>query len=138
MRTGCCGWHTQSLMPLRCFIVDDNSDFRDEIRGLLEEQGIDVVGGAASGAEALEQIADLRPDVALIDIDLCGESGLALARRLHVDARHPAPSLILISTHEESEYADLIDESPALGFLAKSELSAASIRGMLATGECGA
>ena len=102
------------------------------MRGLLEEQGIDVVGDAASGAEALQQLAELRPDVALIDIDLGGESGLALARRLGASAHYPVPHVILISTHEESEYADLIDGSPALGFLAKTELSAATIRRMLA------
>jgi DNA-binding NarL/FixJ family response regulator len=118
-------------VPIRCLIVDDNSSFRQEMRGLLEEQGIDVVGSAAGGAEALQQIAELRPDVALIDIDLGGESGLALASRLQVGARDAVPHVILISTHEESEYADLIDASPALGFLAKTELSAATIRRML-------
>jgi DNA-binding NarL/FixJ family response regulator len=55
---------------MRCLIVDDNSSFRAETRRLLELQGMDVVGGAASAAEAIQQIAELRPDVALIDIDL--------------------------------------------------------------------
>ena len=103
------------------------------MQGLLEEQGIDVVGTAASGAEALQQIAELRPDVALIDIDLGRESGLALARQLREGASHAAaPNVILISTHDESEYADLIVASSAAGFLAKTELSAATIRRMLA------
>ena len=119
-------------MPLRCLIVDDNSSFREEMHGLLEEQGIDVVGDAASGAEALQQIAELRPDVALIDIDLRGESGLALARQLHDgDVGNAGAKVILISTHDEREYADLIEASPAVGFLSKTELSAASIRRML-------
>ena len=121
-------------MSIRCLIVDDNSSFRDEMRGLLEEQGIDVVGTAACGADALEQIAELRPDVALIDIDLGEESGLALARQLRGNpCRAAAPKVILISTHDESEYADLIAASSAAGFLAKTELSAAAIRGLLAT-----
>lgn len=119
-------------MAIRCLIVDDNSHFRQEMSALLEEQGIEVVGGAANGDEALQQIARFRPDVALIDIDLGGESGLELARRLHVGAHHPAPPVILISTHEESEYADLIGESPAIGFLAKTEISEVTIRHMLA------
>ena len=68
-------------MPLRCLIVDDNASFREEMRGLLAEQGLDVVGGAGSAAEAHRQIAELRPDVALIDIDLGGESGFELARQ---------------------------------------------------------
>jgi DNA-binding NarL/FixJ family response regulator len=118
-------------MPLRCLVVDDNSAFREETRRLLEQQGIDVVGGAGSGNEALQLITELRPDVVLIDIDLGGESGLALARRLKVSAAHTAPRMILISLHEESDYADLIEASPAVGFVAKTELTAAAITRML-------
>src|SRR4051794_28806677 len=121
------------LMRLRCLIVDDNASFRDEIRGLLAEQGLDVVGGAGSAADAHRQIAELRPDVALIDIDLGGESGLELARRLRDQPGQGAvPHLILISTHDEAEYADLIEASSAIGFLGKIDLSAATIRQMLA------
>jgi DNA-binding NarL/FixJ family response regulator len=117
-------------------IVDDNTSFRKEMRALLEEQGIDVVGDAASGTEALQQIAEVRPDVAIIDIDLGGESGLALTRQLLRDVGHdPVPRVILISTHDESEYADLIEASPAAGFLAKTEVSAATIRGLLAAAD---
>jgi DNA-binding NarL/FixJ family response regulator len=120
-------------MPLRCLIVDDSASFREEMRGLLAEHGLDVVGGAGSGAEAFRQIAELRPDVALIDIDLGGESGLELARRLRErSAQAAVPHLILISTHDEAEYADLIEASSAIGFLSKIDLSAARIRQMLA------
>jgi DNA-binding NarL/FixJ family response regulator len=119
-------------MPLRCLIVDDNASFRDEMRGLLQEQGIDVVGGAASGDEAVQQIAELRPDVVLIDIDLHGESGLDLARRLRDGLTGTAPHVILTSTHDEREYADLIAASPAVGFIAKTDLSAGTIRLILA------
>jgi DNA-binding NarL/FixJ family response regulator len=120
-------------MSIRCLIVDDNSSFRQEMGGLLEEQGIDVVGGAASPAEALDQIAELGPDVALIDIDLGGESGLALARRVREIPGRAVPEVILISTHSENAFAELIQESRALGFLSKTELSAARIRRMLAS-----
>jgi DNA-binding NarL/FixJ family response regulator len=118
---------------VRCLIVDDNAGFRVEMRALLEEQGISVIGDAASGSEAITQIARSRPDVVLIDIDLGDESGIALTRTLG-EAMHGAarPSMILISTHEESEYADLIEASPAVGFLAKTDLSAPRIRQMLA------
>jgi DNA-binding NarL/FixJ family response regulator len=120
-------------MPLRCLLVDDNASFREEMRGLLAEQGLDVVGGAGSGAEALRLIAELEPDVALIDIDLGEESGLELARRLRERPGQAAvPQVILISTHDEAEYADLIEVSSAIGFLAKIDLSAATIRQMLA------
>jgi DNA-binding NarL/FixJ family response regulator len=121
------------LVPLRCLIVDDNASFREEMRGLLVEQGLDVVGGAASAAEARRQLAELRPDVALIDIDLGDESGFELARQLRDDRGHaPATHVILISIHDEAEYTDLIEASSAIGFLAKIDLSAATIRRKLA------
>jgi DNA-binding NarL/FixJ family response regulator len=100
---------------------------------LLEAQGIEVVGGARSASEAVAQIAELRPEVALIDIDLGGESGLALARRIHDDAVGGIPKVILISTHDEGDFADLIEATPAVGFLSKTELSAESIRRTLTT-----
>jgi DNA-binding NarL/FixJ family response regulator len=103
------------------------------MHGLLEAQGIEVVGGAASAAEAVAQIAELHPDVALIDIDLGGESGLALARRVHDEAAGAVPKVILISTHDERDFADLIEATPAVGFLSKTKLSAATIRRTLAT-----
>jgi DNA-binding NarL/FixJ family response regulator len=114
-------------------IVDDNPSFREAMRALLKAQGIEVVGGAGSADEAHQQIAELRPDVALIDIDLGGESGLALARSIHGGASDPVPKVILISTHDESEFADLIEATPAVGFLSKTELSAATVRRILAT-----
>ena len=114
-------------MALRCLIVDDNASFRQEVSGLLQEQGLDVVGTAASGEEALRLIEELQPEIALIDIDLGGQSGLDLVRRVRDGASRPVPEMILISTHGESEYADLIAASPAAGFVAKTDLSAAAI-----------
>jgi DNA-binding NarL/FixJ family response regulator len=120
-------------IPVRCLIVDDSTSFREEMHGLLVEEGFAVVGGAGSAAEGLRQIAELRPEVALIDIDLGDESGLELARQLSdKSGQAPAAHVILISTHDEAEYADLIQASSAIGFLAKTDLSAASIRRMLA------
>src|SRR4051812_26706321 len=120
-------------MPLRCLIVDDNSGFRQEMGGLLKEQGLEVVGGAASAAEALQQIAELRPDVALIDIDLGRDSRLTLATRLRETAGPAVPNVILISTHDEGAFAVLIERSPALGFLPETEVSGAAFRGMVAS-----
>lgn len=100
---------------------------------LLEAQGMEVVGGASSPDEALAQIAELRPEVALIDIDLGRESGLVLARRVHDEAADAVPKVILISTRDPSDFADLIEATPAVGFLSKTELSAAAIRRLLGT-----
>jgi DNA-binding NarL/FixJ family response regulator len=115
---------------LRCLIVDDSPRFLDAARGLLERQGVTVVGVASNSAEALQRARELRPDVTLLDIDLGGESGLELARRLQ-DQDSPVP-VILISTHAEQDYAELIAASPAIGFLPKTSLSADAIRTLLA------
>ena len=121
------------VMPVRCVIVDDNASFREEMRALLTEQGLEVVGNAGSATEALRQIAELQPDVALIDIDLGEESGFELTRRLSERPDQAALThVILISTHDEAEYAELIATSPAIGFLAKTDLSAARIRRLVA------
>jgi DNA-binding NarL/FixJ family response regulator len=65
----------------------------------------------------------------LVDISLGDESGFALARRLVAD--HTRGAVMLISTRSEAEFADAIGLSPAARFLAKSELSAEAIRGLL-------
>ena len=113
-------------MPLRCLLVDDNEVFLETASLLLEREGLTVVGVASSIAEALRQAGVLRPDLVLVDIGLGSESGFTLARLLAGDGRRAA-DVILISTGAEADYAELIAESPAAGFLAKSELSASKI-----------
>jgi DNA-binding NarL/FixJ family response regulator len=116
-------------MTLRCLIVDDSPVFVAAARSLLEGQGITVLGATATGADALRLAADLRPDVVLVDIDLGPESGLRLTGQL---AAQPEPvPVILISTYVEEDYADLVGDSPAVGFIAKTDLSAAAIRALL-------
>ena len=114
-------------MQIRCLIVDDQELFLDAARLLLEREGAAVVGVATTSAEALRLEAELRPDVVLVDIRLGGESGFDLARRL-------SGTVILISTHSEQDYADLIADSPALGFLSKTVISATAIRSLLGRG----
>jgi DNA-binding NarL/FixJ family response regulator len=116
---------------LRCLIVDDSQLFLDAARGLLERQGLEVVGVASTGAEALRRVAELRPDVTLVDIDLGGESGFEVARQLQQNAVAATGPVILISTHAEQDYAELIEASPAIGFVPKSALSAGAIREVL-------
>jgi DNA-binding NarL/FixJ family response regulator len=122
---------------LRCLIVDDSSQFLAAARGLLEREGLAVVGVASTGAEALRRVAELRPDVTLVDIDLGGQSGFDVVRLLNRDAGVAAARMILISTHAEDDYAELIAASPAAGFLPKTALSAAAIRALLGRHEGG-
>lgn len=111
-------------MTLRCLLVDDNQHFLAAAREILEREGLVVEGCAFGIIDAIGQATALRPDVALVDIKLGGESGFDLATML-------TTPVILISTHDEDDYADLIAASPAIGFLAKTELSADAVRRML-------
>ena len=114
-------------MALRVLIVDDNRLFLEAACRLLEREGMPVAGVAANSAEAVQRAEELRPEVVLIDIRLGGESGFDLARRL-AGQDQGGPAVILISTHSEADFADLIAESPAMGFLPKPGLSAEAIR----------
>jgi DNA-binding NarL/FixJ family response regulator len=89
------------------------------------------MGVASNSAEALRQARALRPDVILVDIGLGDESGFDLARLLAQDERGGRAEVILISARAEIDYAELIAQSPAAGFLVKSELSAQAISRIL-------
>jgi DNA-binding NarL/FixJ family response regulator len=118
-------------MVLRCVIVDDSARFLEAARALLEREGVDVVGVASTSAEALRLVDEVRPDVTLVDIDLGAESGFDLALRLARNGARAPYRAILISTHAEADFADLIDSSPAVGFLSKSDLSAQALYAIL-------
>jgi DNA-binding NarL/FixJ family response regulator len=94
---------------------------------LLEREGMRIVGVASTSSDGLRQARELRPDVILVDITLGAESGFELARRL-VETDSRGTRVILISTHAEADFADLIAAIPVAGFIPKSELSAAAIR----------
>jgi DNA-binding NarL/FixJ family response regulator len=111
-----------------CFIVDDVPSFLALASKVLERNGIDVVGTARSAAEALARAPELRPDVVLVDIDLGADSGFELTRDLAMAERL---SVILISAHAQAEFTDLIDASPALGFIPKVDLSAPAVQDLL-------
>ena len=118
-------------VALRTLLVDDSAAFLDAASKLLEREGIAVVGVASTVDEALTRVRELQPDVTIVDVHLKGESGFDLAWRLAA-ASDVAPKTILTSTHAESDLADLIAVTPALGFIAKADLSAEAIRDVLA------
>ena len=77
-------------------IVDDHAEFRRSARALLEADGYTVVGEAGDGVEAIAEAERLRPEVVLLDIQLPGIDGFAVAERLASSA-HP-PAVVLISS----------------------------------------
>jgi CheY-like chemotaxis protein len=123
------------MRPLRCVIVDDNPHFIVAATNLLEREGIFVVGSTTTGAEALDCVERLRPDVTLIDVDLGGDSGFDVVEQIHQCASPGATrALILISAHAEADIAEMVAASPAVGFLPKLVLSAEAIRELLGGG----
>lgn len=116
-------------VTLRCLLVDDNHQFLAAARTLLEREGLVVVGTATRIVDAVERADELWPDVALVDINLGGESGFELAKQLSRTAR-PVP-VIMISTHGGDDYADIIAASPAVGYLSKVALSARAVNELL-------
>jgi DNA-binding NarL/FixJ family response regulator len=122
-------------MSVRCLIVDDNHGFLETASRVLSDGGISVVGVATTTADALARARETQPDVALVDIVLGSESGFDLARQLADEARSAPLKVILISTHAAEDFADLIEASPAIGFLPKSQLSGAAIERIVAEGD---
>jgi DNA-binding NarL/FixJ family response regulator len=114
-------------MRLRCVLVDDNLDFLQAARGLLERQGVRVVGVASTIADALRQVDELRPDVTLVDVNLGDESGIELAHELANAPAATQSAVVLISTYAERDIADLIDADARVGFLSKADLSEPAI-----------
>ena len=120
-------------VAIRCLIVDDNNLFLDAATELLAREGLEVVGTATTSADAIRRAEELRPDVTLVDIDLGYEDGFELAEALS-DRVAADSSVILVSTHSEEEFGELIAASPALGFIAKTQISARAIRELLDAG----
>lgn len=116
-----------------CLIVDDSDAFCVAARRVLEAGGITVVGTASTLAGAVETADLVHPDLVLVDIDLGDESGFDVVEALHAASSAPVPAIILVSTHDADDFADLVESSSAIGFLPKFELSAASVDALLAS-----
>ena len=104
--------------PIRVLLADDHMIVRTGIRHVLEgEPGFEVVGGAATGSEAVSLAARLQPDVVILDISLPGESGLLVAARLRDSS--PEPRILILSMHDNAEYVLGSVRAGAHGYLLK-------------------
>lgn len=106
-------------------LVDDHADFRAHATELLEDAGYEVVRWCPDGRSALAAIAELRPDVVLLDVQLPDIDGFEVIDR--VDSRGDGPIVVLISTREAADYGVRVARSGAAGFISKAELSARSL-----------
>lgn len=103
---------------MRVVIADDHALFRDGLRSLLEARGVEVVGEARNGREAVEQARRVRPDIVLMDLTMPVMGGLEATRL--ISAELPDVNVVVLTASEED--ADLFEaiKSGAEGFLPKN------------------
>jgi DNA-binding NarL/FixJ family response regulator len=109
-------------MKTRIFLVDDSHTFLSVIKlflGMLQDTLI--VGQADDGAEALTQIAELKPDLVLLDIAMPKMSGLAVARSL-LSMPKP-PRIVFLSMHNSPEYRTAASDIGVEGFVNKADFA---------------
>ena len=107
-----------TAVPIRVLIADDHALVRVGIRRLIDgAAGLEVVGEAADGTEALSLIPDLDPDVVLLDITMPRLNGLSALTRLV--AEHPGLKVIILSMHDNEEYVWQALHSGAAGYVLK-------------------
>ena len=99
-------------------IADDHALVRDGIRRMLEESaGIEVVGEAGDGEEAAQKVAELHPDVVLMDISMPRMNGVEATRR--IKAQSPATAVVILTAYDDDIYVSTLLEAGAAGYLLK-------------------
>ena len=119
-------------MPITVLIVDDHPGYRAAARTVLEMDGFEVVGEAASGLEGVSEAARLRPQIVLLDIGLPDIDGVEVARRITAAAGATGPAVVLISSRDGEGCEAVFAASGARGFIPKAELSGDSITALAA------
>jgi two-component system nitrate/nitrite response regulator NarL len=112
-------------MTFRVVIVDDHAAFRRSARRLLELGGFEVVGEAENGASGVALARKLEPEVVLLDVALPDMSGFEVAEQLS------GPKVVLVSSRERADFGVRVEQSPAIGFIAKDDLTTQSLRRLL-------
>jgi DNA-binding NarL/FixJ family response regulator len=98
-------------------VVDDSISIRTEIRLMLEEAGLTVVGEGSHGAEGVMLARELRPDVVVMDVRMPILDGIAATG--HITRELPGTRVIVFSAFDDQELADAALAAGAAGFLTK-------------------
>ncbi|MFE3460052.1 response regulator [Nocardiopsis aegyptia] len=124
-------------VPLRVVLADDEAMMRAGIRAILTAvPGLEVVGEAEDGAAAVDLVADLRPDIALLDVQMPGTDGLAATEA--ITARYPDTAVVILTTFSEDAYIARALSGGASGFVLKSGDPTHLVTGLRAVADGGA
>ena len=104
-------------MTIRLLLADDHRMLREGLRRTLEEEGLEVVGEAADGEEALRLAAKLRPDVVLMDVTMPVLDGVEATRQLHEHL--PEIPVVILTMHADREVLARAIRAGAAGYLVK-------------------
>jgi DNA-binding NarL/FixJ family response regulator len=108
------------MVRLRIFLADDHEIVRYGLRNLLESQfGWSVIGEAADGQQAIDQVLKLAPDVTLLDIGMPHVNGLDAAREILAKGSHT--KILILSVHESDEVIYQVIDSGARGYVLKTD-----------------
>jgi len=103
---------------MKILVVDDHAAFRRSLSDFLRSQaGVEVVGEATNGKEAIEQTARLCPDLVLMDVSMPTMSGYDATRI--IKAQNPATRVVILSSHSGEVYRSAARESKADGYIEK-------------------
>src|SRR5262245_6388849 len=106
-------------MAIRVLLADDHLVVREGLKAILERQGLQPVGEASDGREAVRLAAKLTPDVALLDISMPSMNGLDAAREIH--AASPATTTVILTKHSEDPYVVAALKAGVRGYVLKSQ-----------------
>ena len=106
------------MKPKRVLLVDDHEAFLRSATCFLHGiPGLELVGRATCGEEAVEMVAELHPDLVLMDLAMPGMNGIEATRR--IKQQSDAPKVIIVTLHQESSYGALAKNAGADGFIQK-------------------
>lgn len=124
-------------MPkIRILLVDDHVILIDGLRAFLSYyEDVDVVGEAHDGAEAIARVAELQPDIVLMDIAMPGMNGITATGEIH--KQYPKTRILILTQHEDQQYVLALMKAGASGYLLKGAMGSDLIRALRIVAEGG-
>jgi DNA-binding NarL/FixJ family response regulator len=123
--------------PLRILVADDSADFREGIAALLASvDGLELVGEAVDGQQAVDRALQLQPDVLLMDLHMPGRNGIEATRDIVAAAPHIA--VLVLTMHEDDDSVFSAVRAGARGYLVKGARQAELLRALRTVADGGA